>query len=328
MGLKFDGFVAGIILAIALLLHPSVSSAADCKSYRLSNGTQIQLDRRSFVDKVICPGPASSGCPNRPYVQGRYGENNQPENALGTPLENKVKESGFKAYSLGCNSSATWYFEDNVLADQQGDDLIIFELAFGAPEEATVEISEDGKSWIIVGTFSGGQSGIDIGEKAHPGASYRYIRLTDLGSSKCSSNAGADITAIAAYPFSKQQAQDETGLVFFETGKAELTSAGRDALQKLVQQAKQDGEIRVTIIGHTDSRGEPEDNLVLSQKRADAVKDFLAASGQVSAEKMHTLAVGEDKPVASNSTLEGQARNRRVEFIFTPIDTCGSGAPR
>ena len=76
-----------------------------------------------------------------------------------------------------------------------------------------------------------------------------------------------------------------------------------------------DGEIIEAVIveGHTDDRGPAAFNQQLSEKRAEAVKAELIANG-VDASLIKTVGYGESKPVASNDTREGRAKNRRVEI--------------
>ena len=72
-------------------------------------------------------------------------------------------------------------------------------------------------------------------------------------------------------------------------------------------------EASVMIEGHTDNQGADDVNLVLSQKRADAVKAYIANKG-VNADRMTAIGFGETKPVADNSVNSGRILNRRVDF--------------
>ena len=72
----------------------------------------------------------------------------------------------------------------------------------------------------------------------------------------------------------------------------------------------------MTIEGHTDSQGDDDHNMELSQKRAIAVKAYLASHGIEDA-RMTAKGYGETQPVASNDTAEGRAQNRRVTFKLT-----------
>ena len=68
------------------------------------------------------------------------------------------------------------------------------------------------------------------------------------------------------------------------------------------------------MAGHTDSQGAPENNLDLSQRRAEAVTSYIGESG-VDTSRITSAGYGETKPVASNDTPEGRAQNWRIEFV-------------
>lgn len=71
--------------------------------------------------------------------------------------------------------------------------------------------------------------------------------------------------------------------------------------------------LRLRISGHTDNVGDPEDNLKLSTDRAGAVRDYMVSQG-IAAHRLETFGHGQSKPIGNNSTEEGRARNRRIEF--------------
>ena len=74
----------------------------------------------------------------------------------------------------------------------------------------------------------------------------------------------------------------------------------------------------VDVLGHTDSTGSDAYNQALSERRAEAVANFLANSG-VQRARLATRGYGESQPIASNATEEGRAANRRVEIKIVPI---------
>jgi OOP family OmpA-OmpF porin len=106
------------------------------------------------------------------------------------------------------------------------------------------------------------------------------------------------------------------GDVLFETGKAELRPGALRNLYPLVTFLQKYPERQVLIEGHTDSVGSEASNLDLSQRRADAVRDFLLQNG-VRAAQITTHGYGKASPVASNDTVAGRQQNRRVELIIS-----------
>ena len=104
----------------------------------------------------------------------------------------------------------------------------------------------------------------------------------------------------------------------FDTGKADLKPEGRAKLDDVATKLKQPGvQIdSMTIIGHTDSVGNPKSNQALSERRADAVKTYLVSQG-VDGSKIKTVGRGQTQPVSDNKTAQGRAKNRRVELEVT-----------
>jgi outer membrane protein OmpA-like peptidoglycan-associated protein len=100
----------------------------------------------------------------------------------------------------------------------------------------------------------------------------------------------------------------------FAAGSAALPPGGRDVLDRMAA-ALTDAppDVRVEIGGHTDDAGDAADNLDLSQRRAEAVRAYLISVG-VPAERLVARGYGESRPVADNATVEGRARNRRIEI--------------
>lgn len=106
-------------------------------------------------------------------------------------------------------------------------------------------------------------------------------------------------------------------IVEFEFNSAVLTTAGRLVLDELLPVLKSLDGKRVQVVGHTDAAGARASNLLLSQERAAAVKNYLASKGMAPTALL-IAGVGPDQPVASNATAEGQAKNRRIEFKIAP----------
>lgn len=105
-----------------------------------------------------------------------------------------------------------------------------------------------------------------------------------------------------------------TEKVQFEYNKAEILDVSHDLLNDVATVMKQHPEVKkIRIEGHASSEGEDDYNKKLSDKRANAVMEFLVSAG-VDAERMEAIGYGEERPIASNDTEEGREANRRVEF--------------
>jgi outer membrane protein OmpA-like peptidoglycan-associated protein len=102
--------------------------------------------------------------------------------------------------------------------------------------------------------------------------------------------------------------------LFFSIAKSSLLPSSIPELKRVAQIIKAN-DLKVEISGHTDSDGEENNNQVLSEKRAAAVKDFLINEG-CNADRIVTIGYGESKPIMSNDTEQGRAKNRRVELKF------------
>lgn len=106
-----------------------------------------------------------------------------------------------------------------------------------------------------------------------------------------------------------------TETIHFETGKAVILPISYSILNAVAEVLKQNPTIKVRVEGHTDSVGSDEFNLRLSQARADAVMKYLISQG-ISPDRLEARGYGETMPIADNSTPEGRAKNRRVEFTI------------
>ncbi|HSW04151.1 OmpA family protein [Aquabacterium sp.] len=102
-------------------------------------------------------------------------------------------------------------------------------------------------------------------------------------------------------------------IVEFEPGNATLTPIGQRVLDDLLPVLQQLNGRRFEIVGHTDSDGTRQHNLLLSAARAESVKAYLTQRG-IAAAALVTSGLGPDKPVADNLSAAGRARNRRIEF--------------
>ncbi|MGA2424864.1 MAG: OmpA family protein [Terriglobales bacterium] len=118
--------------------------------------------------------------------------------------------------------------------------------------------------------------------------------------------------------------------VHFGFNKDNLTKEAKEAIDQLAASVATTKGYIITVEGATDSVGSSEYNYDLSQRRADAVIQYLAAEKGVPAYKIYLIGLGKDKPVESNKTSGGRAKNRRVDIRLmtnTGSDTTPAQAP-
>ena len=104
--------------------------------------------------------------------------------------------------------------------------------------------------------------------------------------------------------------------IFFDTGKSALKPGAKSTLSKIATQLRGSENVRISVEGHTDSTGTAEKNSELSEKRAEAVRDYLVSAGLAS-DRITAAGKGQAEPVATNKTAAGRQQNRRVELIIT-----------
>lgn len=137
----------------------------------------------------------------------------------------------------------------------------------------------------------------------------------------------APTAAVAAAPEPVAAAQPEpapgfetislSGAALFASGQDQLRNDDVAELDELAATMRRYPDIeQIEVVGHTDSRGAAAFNQALSERRAEAVRDYLVRRG-VAAERITTLGMGPRQPIASNDTAAGRAQNRRVEIRVT-----------
>jgi len=104
--------------------------------------------------------------------------------------------------------------------------------------------------------------------------------------------------------------------ILFDTDKANLKTEAQTNLQNLAVSLQKNPDTNVLIVGHTDNSGVEQHNLDLSVKRADAVKNYIAAAN-IEPGRLTVQGKGATEPIADNSTAEGRAQNRRVEIVIS-----------
>jgi OmpA-OmpF porin, OOP family len=152
-----------------------------------------------------------------------------------------------------------------------------------------------------------------------PDATGAMMNITLPGGGKITAPAGSVNLSVAQFLADNTQAAPKT-FVFdhlgFETGSTKLTPGSAETVNNLAQVLKAYPNAQIQLSGHTDNTGSAEANQSLSLNRADAIKAMLVSQG-ISAERISAQGFGQDRPLASNDTEEGRARNRRTELTVT-----------
>ena len=117
-----------------------------------------------------------------------------------------------------------------------------------------------------------------------------------------------------------EQALEKTGRadvygIYFDFGSAVIKPESEPVLKEIADVMGKNPSWKLSVEGHTDNIGGDAYNLDLSKKRAAAVKEALVTRYHVAADRLTTVGYGASRPKATNDTLEGRARNRRVELV-------------
>jgi peptidoglycan-associated lipoprotein len=150
------------------------------------------------------------------------------------------------------------------------------------------------------------------------GAGLAAALIAGLAVSACANKPASDSLASAgvASPGSQQDFVVNVGdRVFFETDSSELTPQARSTLDKQAQWLQQYGSYAFAVEGHADERGTREYNIALGARRAQTVRDYLAARG-VQAARMRTISYGKERPVAVCNNISCWSQNRRAVTVL------------
>jgi len=136
---------------------------------------------------------------------------------------------------------------------------------------------------------------------------------------KCPNEAGlAELDGcprVAPSPAVMKTLNDYAKTILFDTGKASIKGDSEQVVDNIVAILKEYPNSRFSIDGHTDSTGSERTNQLLSERRANSVRDYLIANG-IAADRLESKGYGESKPIADNNTRIGRRNNRRVEVVL------------
>ncbi|MCP9750428.1 OmpA family protein [Ferruginibacter sp. HRS2-29] len=160
----------------------------------------------------------------------------------------------------------------------------------------------------ILGAAIGGVAGGIIGNKMDKQA--EKIKTEIPGAKVERVGEGINVT------FDENNPDGSKAGVYFATAKFDITANSKLALDKLVKIFNEYPETNILVEGHTDDVGADAYNMTLSEKRAEAVGNYLKAAG-IAASRLSIKWYGEAQPKVDNLTAENRALNRRVEFAVT-----------
>ncbi len=103
--------------------------------------------------------------------------------------------------------------------------------------------------------------------------------------------------------------------IYFNSGSSNISARSHGVIKEVADILRENGDMKMMIIGHTDSDGNEGSNMKLSLQRAEAVRAYLNESFGVAIDRLSVDGKGASSPVSSNATLEGKAQNRRVVFV-------------
>ncbi len=278
------------------------------KLYRIDRYESIYLPlgKISFADKLI---EYKVGTP--PPIQ-KYRDSVQ---CLHEPNYKNYQTPNF--ISLGCGGSLTVEFTDNGFMNLPGDDLYLFEVG-PSKEPAKVEISQNGIDWIYAGKIAGGKSSIDLNKEGIDDETiFYFLKITDLKDLCKSKSAGADLDAIGAINSVIKLTINAD--VLFDVAKYDLKETAMQGLDSLAKTIRQVDKATILVEGHTDSDGEENLNMILSENRCISVKNRLSEFfGEEALYEFEIKPYGESKPRVPNDSEENKQLNRCVEITVKP----------
>jgi outer membrane protein OmpA-like peptidoglycan-associated protein len=152
-----------------------------------------------------------------------------------------------------------------------------------------------------------------------PTATHRYARAGNYTVRlMVEDGRGGTDTATKPVAVIRRLVLTEQTKALFDFDKATIRPDAQQELAGVVQEMQENPALRAELVGHTDSIGSDAYNLRLSQRRAEAVRNYLVSRG-IAADRIRTDWKGEAEPIAPNTTREGRAQNRRVEITIRPM---------
>lgn len=276
----------------------------------------------------------------REYIQVELKKPMMPGNVYCIKVHVFLAQSSNRAVgALGCMVSSTKCKENHEMYIKRPFTYLIKEDKKPLTDRKWVEVSckykaKGGERYLTIGNFEDDKKVKVTGAVAseqfkNPHVDFAYYFLDDICVTNTSTNFGCDCGSFD-YPntnreerivmdFRTQAKQYNLGQIVimkgveFEKGKAILLQGAQKSIDDLLSTLKMNPKYHVELSGHTDDRGDPQKNQILSKKRAETIVNYLTAAG-IAKERLTFRGYGQSRPIALNKTKEGRAQNERIQF--------------
>ena len=198
-----------------------------------------------------------------------------------------------------------WYWETS-----RGDSNGEYDIALPANEWNHVAISFNKRAWKVY--FNGIRVANVPNVLAPPG--WLLFQLTNGNGDTYITNLRIAKGAVPLYDRMMSEGKFVTYGITFDVGKATIKPESMGEINRIVQLMNENPTLKFSVEGHTDSTGNAASNQTLSEQRAQAIVDKLVELG-IAKDRLTAVGKGQNSPIADNTTDEGRAKNRRVEFV-------------
>ena len=198
-----------------------------------------------------------------------------------------------------------WYWETS-----RGNSNGEYDIALPANEWNHVAISFNKRAWKVY--FNGIRVVNVPNVLASPG--WLLFQLTNGNGDTYITNLRIAKGAVPLYDRMMSDGKFVTYGITFDVGKSTIKPESMGEINRIVQLMTENPDLKFSVEGHTDSTGNPTSNQTLSEQRSQAIVDKLVELG-IAKDRLTAVGKGQNNPIADNSTDEGRAKNRRVEFV-------------
>ena len=198
-----------------------------------------------------------------------------------------------------------WYWETS-----RGNSNGEYDIALPANEWNHVAISFNKRAWKVY--FNGIRVANVPNVLAPPG--WLLFQLTNGNGDTYITNLRIAKGAVPLYDRMMSEGKIVTYGITFDVGKATIKPESMGEINRIVQLMNENPTLKFSVEGHTDSTGNAASNQTLSEQRSQAIVDKLVELG-IAKDRLTAVGKGQNSPIADNTTDEGRAKNRRVEFV-------------